>query len=61
MFFLGETGTWRGRKKEKKVREVYISREFRTQDSGLRRKMGKGPEQPKDGAGKKKKVAGQAR
>ena len=57
MFFLGEAGTWRGRKKEKKVREVYISRDF-----GLRsgRKMGKAPDQAKNGPGKKK-VAGQAR
>ena len=58
MFFLGEAGTWRGRKKEKKVREVYISRDFRTQE---RKKMGKGPDQAKYWAFKKKKVAGQAR
>ena len=43
--------------KKKKESEVYISRDF-----GLRsgRKMGKGPDQAKNGPGKKK-VAGQAR
>ena len=45
----------------KRNETFYISREFRTQDSGLRRKLGKGPDQAKYLEFKKKKVAGQAR